>query len=251
MLTVEHNGGLASIVLDRPPVNAWDDDQLDAFEAALDDISADENVQVAVVRSAGRHFSAGADIKMLSAAAEMGDFDALNRFAARIQALFSEWAMLDVPTVAVLEGAVTGGGLELALACDLRIAADSARLGLPEVSLGLVPAGGGTQRLTELVGRATAARMMFTGELITGSDARDMGLVQWCVPAQEIQRAADELVAKLLALGGPAQRYIKACIASAGDAAGYVRERKSQRTLHRAPETVRRLAAFVEGRKKA
>lgn len=251
MLTVEKKDGVASIVLDRPPVNAWDDGQLDAFEAALDAISGDETVQLAVVRGAGRHFSAGADIKMLSSAVEMKNFDALNRFAQRIQALFSEWAMLDIPTVAVLQGAVTGGGLELALACDLRIAADSARLGLPEVALGLVPAGGGTQRLTELVGRATAARLMFTGELMTGTDAREVGLVQWCVPETELQSAAEGLVVKLVSLGGSAQRYIKACIASVGDAGGYVRERKSQRTLHGSPETGRRLAAFVEERKKA
>lgn len=144
MLQLQVQDGVASMVLDRPPVNAWNHEQLDLFEAALRTINEREDIAVVVVRGGGSHFSAGGDIKMMVSALQDGQMAGLNNFAARIQRLFNEWAELPVPTVAVLRGAATGGGLELALACDLRVASDTSTIGLPEVKLGLVAAGGGT-----------------------------------------------------------------------------------------------------------
>lgn len=240
----------ATMWLERPPANAWDHAQLDRLEESIARIRASDDVAVVVVRTAIRHFSAGGDIKMMAAALEDGAVEGLNEFVSRIQSLFSEWASLPVPTVAVIRGAATGGGLELALACDLRIAADTARIGLPEVKLGLLPAGGGTQRLAALSGQATALRLMLTGELVDGVAALGLGIVQWCVPEAELDSAANEVVETLLAGSTQAQRQVKRCVGLAGTPQGYEAERAGQRLLHATADTQRRLALFVENRRR-
>ncbi|MDA8210068.1 MAG: enoyl-CoA hydratase/isomerase family protein, partial [Actinomycetota bacterium] len=126
MLRLDVCAGVASVTIDNPPVNAWGEAELDDLARHIDAIRASEAV-VAVIRGSGRHFSAGGDIKMMVDALEAGDMGRLSVFANRIQSLFLEWRGLEIPTVAVLRGAVVGGGLEMALASDLRIAAASAR----------------------------------------------------------------------------------------------------------------------------
>jgi enoyl-CoA hydratase len=238
------------MVLDRPPVNAWDDEQLDRFEEALHAIGERADIAVVVVRGGGSHFSAGGDIKMMASAVQRAQMAGLDNFAARIQHLFSQWAELAVPTVAVLRGAATGGGLELALACDLRVAADTATIGLPEVRLGLLPAGGGTQRLTALVGRGLALRLMLTGELVGGQEAQRMGIVQWSLPDSELDTRVESLVADLVATAGPAHAAIKGCVALAGTGQGYAAETFHQRQLHQSPEALSRLRTFVSERER-
>ena len=248
MIHLEVHERVATLVLDRPPVNAWDVDQLDRFEHALGALRRDEDVAVVVVRGAGRHFSAGADIAMMTATLDAGDPGPLNAFSVRFQGLFLEWEELEVPTIAVLHGAATGGGLELALACDLRIAAEEARLALPEVRLGLLPAGGGTQRLTRLIGRGRALRLMLTGELVDGREAEHLGIVEWCAPVAELDELVAHVLAALLAGAGPAQPAIKRCVRRAGSAEGYASESLGQRALHATAEAERRLREFVDGR---
>ena len=251
MLQLQVQDGVASMVLDRPPVNAWNDEQLDLFEAALSTINERDDVAVVVVRGGGSHFSAGGDIKMMVAALQDDKMAGLNNFAARIQRLFNGWAELPVPTVAVLRGAATGGGLELALACDLRVASDSSTIGLPEVKLGLVPAGGGTQRLTRLIGRGLALRLIMTGELVTGPEAQRMGIVEWCLPDSELEGHVERLVAHFVATAGPVHAAIKRCVALAGTSEGYAAETHYQRQLHKSPEAVRALRSFVSEREKS
>jgi enoyl-CoA hydratase len=250
VLQLRVQDGVASMVLDRPPVNAWDDEQLDRFEDALHAIGDRGDIAVVVVRGGGSHFSAGGDIKMMASALQKAQLAGLDNFAARIQHLFSQWAELAVPTVAVLRGAATGGGLELALACDLRVAADTATIGLPEVRLGLLPAGGGTQRLTALIGRGLALRLMLTGELVGGQEAQRMGIVQWSVPDSELDTHVEALVADLVATAGPAHAAIKGCVALAGTGQGYAAETRHQRQLHQSPEALSRLRTFVSERER-
>lgn len=250
MIHLEVRERVATLLLDRPPVNAWDVEQLDRFEEALGMLQTDKEVAVVVVRGTGRHFSAGADIAMMTATLEKGDPGPLNAFAARFQGLFLEWEQLAVPTVAVLHGTATGGGLELALACDLRVAAEEARLGLPEARLGLLPAGGGTQRLTRLIGRGRALRLMLTAELVDGREAERLGIVEWCAPAAELDDLVARVLGDLLAGAGPAQPAIKACVSRAGTAEGYASETIGQRALHASAEADRRLREFIEARRR-
>lgn len=243
--------GVASMVLDRPPVNAWNDEQLDLFEDALQSISQRSDIAVVVVRGGGAHFSAGGDIKVMASALHSGQMAGLNNFAARIQHLFNQWAELAIPTIAVLRGAATGGGLELALACDLRVACDTSTIGLPEVKLGLLSAGGGTQRLTRLIGRGRALRLMLTGELVNGREAERMGIVEWSLPDSELDGHVERLVAQLVATAGPAHAAIKRCVALAGTGQGYAAETLCQQQLHQSPEAVSRIRTFVSEREKS
>lgn len=251
MLELAVDDRVAKVTLDRPPVNAWDDHALDVFDRVLATLEDAEAVDLAVVGSAGRHFSAGADIAMMAAAVERQDLTSQGDFAARIQQLFTRWEQLPMPTVAVLKGVAAGGGLELALASDVRIAADDSRLGLPEGRLGLLPAGGGTQRLTRLLGRGRAMRMMLTGELVTGRQAFDIGLVEWCFPVADLDAEAERVVAQITANAGEAQRLVKRCVAAAESAAGYATETSGQRHLYTTADTQRRLNDFVTNRRNA
>jgi len=251
MLELEVHDGVASMVLDRPPVNAWNDEQLDRFEEAHRAISERSDIAVVVVRGGGAHFSAGGDIKMMASALQNGQMAGLNNFAARIQHLFNQWAELPVPTIAVMRGASTGGGLELALACDLRVAADTSTIGLPEVKLGLVAAGGGTQRLTRLIGRGRALRLMLTGELVNGAEAERLGIVEWSLPDSELDAHVERLVAHFVETAGPAHAAIKNLVALSGTGEGFPSETLYQRQLHKSPEALSRLQSFVSEREKS
>ena len=134
----------------------------------------------------------------------------------RFHAVFDRMAALPVVTLAEIEGHALGGGLELALACDLRIASAHARLGLPEAKVGLLPGAGGTQRLTRLCGAGIAARLILTGEQIDGREAERIGLVQWAVHAIDFAEAAAEIVARVAGLSPEALKAAKACIGIAG-----------------------------------
>jgi enoyl-CoA hydratase/carnithine racemase len=152
-------------------------------------------------------------------------------------------------TIAEIGGAALGGGLELALACDLRIAAVEAKLGLPEARLGLIPGAGGTQRLTRLCGRPAAQRLILGAEVIDGATACDLGVVQWAVPRAELRERAAELARRVAALPLGALAASKACIAAAGEpgTGGYSLELEATRRLLTEPETRRRVEAFLAG----
>lgn len=247
MLKLDVQDRVATLLLDRPPVNAVDDAFLDRFDAVLDEIKAADPALV-VVKGSGRHFSAGGDIKQMVSALETNDSTRLDGFARRIQNAYFAWEQLTMPTVAVLTGAVTGGGLELALACDLRISAANARIGFPEVRIGLLPAGGGTQRLTRLIGRGQAMRLILTGELIGGVEAQTLGLVEWCVSDEDLDAQLSHVTSMLLEVAGPAQPAIKRCINRYGTGDGYAGELFEQKALHVSKEAEKRLRAFVAER---
>ena len=196
-IRVEKNGKLATVTLDRPKVlNALNAATFAELSSVFEELQADTEVRVVLLTGAGeRAFAAGADIGEL-ATAEPG---AGKAFALRGQAVFRKIETLNKPVIACVRGFALGGGCELALACTLRIAADDAKFGQPEVKLGVVPGYGGSQRLPRLVGRGAALKMLLTGAIIDAREAFRIGLVDEVVPAAELMQRAEALAGEMAA----------------------------------------------------
>ncbi|MGI0052749.1 MAG: enoyl-CoA hydratase/isomerase family protein [Thermoplasmata archaeon] len=174
------------LVLRHPPVNALSTEVIDALDRNL--AALPKTTRAVILTGDGSYFSAGADLKEM---ATLGVGRA-PEVVARGQAVFARLADQSAPVVAAINGLALGGGLELALACDLRIAGESAKLGQPEVGYGLLPAYGGTQRLPRLIGPGRAAEMIFTGAMVSSTEALRIGLVNRVVPSgQELRAARD------------------------------------------------------------
>lgn len=250
MLEASIANGVATVTLSRPPVNAISEAWVWRFETLLDDLAARGSWTVLHLRSSQKVFCAGADLNEVRERIEAPDGpDRMYAYVAGIQRIYARIERLRQVTVAEIKGAAMGGGLELALACDLRIAATEAKLGLPEARLGLIPAAGGTQRLTRLCGRPIAQRLILGAEVIDGATARDLGVVQWAVPRAELSQRAAELVRRVAALPARALAASKACIAAAGEpgGGGYSCELEATRALLTDTETKRRVEAFLVG----
>lgn len=250
MITLEIANSIAVLTLRRPPVNAMSDRLVELFEDRLDEIDAQPDCKVVHLRSGQKVFCAGADLTEVRKRFDAPDgSEQAHRFVSRLQQLYDRIERLPQVTVAEIGGAAMGGGLELALACDLRIIASDARVGLPEISLGLIPAGGGTQRLTRLCGRAIAARLIFGAEVVVGADAVQLGLAQWAAEHDDIATRASAIVHRIATFPIAALRGCKKCIAAAGDPGGrgYAAEREATRGLSTHPETRERVAAFLAG----
>jgi len=248
MFHLEVGGGVAVVTLDRPPVNAMSEAWVAAFHTLLDGLQARDDWSVLHLRSALKIFSAGADLK------EMRErFDApggLERQLAVIrgyQALFARIEALPQLTLAEISGAALGGGFEVTLACDLRIAAREVKVGLPELRLGLLPGAGGTQRMTRLAGRPVALRLILGAEQVDGAEAEQLGLVQWAVPAAELAPTAGAIARRYAALPAHALQAAKACIAAATTpgADGFNEEVEQSRGLLQTPKTRELIAAFL------
>jgi enoyl-CoA hydratase len=194
-IRVEKNGKLAKVILDRPKVlNALNRATFAELSSVFEELQADTEVRVVLLTGAGeRAFAAGADIGEL-ATAEPG---AGRAFALRGQAVFRKIETLNKPVIACVRGFALGGGCELALACTLRIAADDAKFGQPEVKLGVVPGYGGSQRLPRLVGPGAALKMLLTGAIIDAREAFRIGLVDEVVPAAELMQRAEALAGEM------------------------------------------------------
>ncbi|MGE7946744.1 enoyl-CoA hydratase [Lysinibacillus sp. NPDC093688] len=165
--------GVAIITIARPPANALSRGIIAEVNAVLDEVENDDTVRVLVLHGEGRFFSAGADIKEFT---EVVSGDEFSKLANNGQQVFERVETFSKPIIAAIHGAALGGGLELAMSCHLRFVTESAKLGLPELQLGLIPGFGGTQRLPRYVGVAKAAEMMFTSEPISGTEAVQWGL---------------------------------------------------------------------------
>ncbi len=190
-ISTEHDGSVAVVTIDHPPVNALSAALLEELEAEIDRLDAEDGVRAILLVGAGeRAFVAGADISefpSLRAAAT----EANERGSARgIQKLGHRMDAARTPFVAAIQGFCLGGGLELAMCCDLRVASDDAQLGQPEIKLGLIPGGGGTQRLPRLVGIGRAQSLNMTGDFVDAQTAYDWGLVERVVPRDERRETA-------------------------------------------------------------
>lgn len=189
---VERDGAIATIRLDRPPMNALNARVQQEIADAAAQVSADPGVRAVVVFGGEKVFAAGADIKEM-AEASYADMAADSR---RLQASFTAVAKIGKPVVAAVTGFALGGGLELAMCADFRVAGEGARLGQPEILLGIIPGAGGTQRLARLVGPARAKDIIFTGRFVAAAEALTIGLVDRVVPDADVYQAAREMVAR-------------------------------------------------------
>ena len=245
---VERIGRVAVATLSRPPVNALDDALVARLDAILDQIVNDDEVTVLHIRSDQKAFCAGADLALMrsSFAADDGP-EAMLKLVTRMQWLFERIEASPLVALAEIGGAALGGGLELALACDIRVAAAGAKLGLPEVGLGLLPGAGGTQRLTRLCGRGVANRLILGAEVIDGAQAERLGLVQWARPREQLAEWTRDLAEKIAVLPKAALTEAKRCIAAQGDPTqdGFAEELAATRRLYQHPETRRRVSEFL------
>ena len=192
---VEQDGAVALVTLDNPPVNPLSARLLEELEEELERLEKDQGTRAIVLRGAGeRAFVAGADIKEFPSLREAATSDGSPR---GLQRVGSRIGAMRTPTIAAIHGFCLGGGLELAMACDIRVAAEDAQLGQPEIKLGLIPGSGGTQRLPRLVGPGRALLLTMTGDPISGAQAYEWGLVERVVPSGEHVEAARELARTL------------------------------------------------------
>jgi enoyl-CoA hydratase len=204
-LLLEHDGGVVQVTINRPHVlNAIDAPTLDALRRLALDLASDDGVRAVILTGAGeKAFVAGADINELAAMSPTG----ARELALRGQHVFDLFEQMGKPVVAAINGYALGGGCELAMACTLRLAASSARIGLPEITLGILPGYAGTQRLARLVGKGKAMELVLTGAAIGADEAARIGLVNRVMPAADLLKQA-RLLAGQLARNAPlASRY--------------------------------------------
>ena len=201
-VSVAVDGGVATIRVDRPPMNALDTAVQAGLAEAASEVTQRDDVQAVIVYGGEKVFAAGADVK------EMAGWD-YRTMVLRSQALqdaFTAVARIPKPTIAAVTGYALGGGLELALACDLRVCGDNAKLGLPEILLGIIPGAGGTQRLPRLVGPSRAKDLILTGRFVDAEEALAIGLVDRVVAPDDVYAEAEKLARRLATGASLAQR---------------------------------------------
>ena len=200
-VTLEVENAIGTIRLDRPPMNALDAEVQDGLFEAAHEATSRKDVRAVIIYGGEKVFAAGADIKEM---ATWSYTDMVDRSRA-LQDAFSAVARIPKPTVAAITGYALGGGCELALSCDWRIAGDNAKLGQPEILLGVIPGAGGTQRLSRLVGPAKAKDIIFTGRFVDAHEALSIGLVDQVVPPGDVYAAAVEWASQFAT--GPAYAF--------------------------------------------
>jgi len=205
-LLLERDGAVATITINRPKVlNALNTATVEELRRAILELKADDAILVAILTGAGeRSFVAGADINELAVQTPTGG----REHALAGQHVFDLIENMGKPVIAAINGFALGGGCELAMACTLRLAADTARLGQPEIALGLIPGYAGTQRLPRLVGKGRAMEMILTGAPVSADEAYRIGLVNRVVPAADLIGEAKKLAAQLASSAPIAMRYI-------------------------------------------
>ena len=248
-ISSERRGAVALVTIDNPPMNALSSALLEELEAEIDSLDGDADVRAIVLRGAGeRAFVAGADIKEFPAlresASEGGSARGIQRLGRRMDAAAT-------PFVAAIRGFCLGGGLELAMCCDIRVCADDARLGQPEIKLGLIPGGGGTQRLPRLVGIGRAMLLNLTGEFVDAETAYAWRLVEKVVRVAELEDAAVAIAEQIAAQSPHAVAVLRELARTTRDlpldeglrreADGFVRCLRSQ-------DGAEGIAAFIEKR---
>jgi len=196
--TVTIEDAVATVVVNHPPVNSLSAPVLRDLQAACEEIKSDPGVKAVIITGAGMFFIAGADIKEI---AEIKDAEQGAALARQGERLFREIELMDIPVIAAINGMCLGGGTELAMACHMRIASDRAKIGQPEINLGIIPGFGGTQRLPRLVGTGKALEMILSGDSITAAEAKAIGLVNRVVPEAEVVKQAKGLAQRIAGKG--------------------------------------------------
>jgi enoyl-CoA hydratase len=247
-IRVDVADGIATLTIDRPTVkNALDRETVAECHTALETFERDETVGVLIVTGAGESsFVSGADINDIR---QRTRSDGLAAISSSLCARVERFAR---PTIAAINGYALGGGCELALACDIRVAADSAKFGQPEVGLGIIPAAGGTQRLPRVVGMGWAKHLILTGEIIDAKQALEIGLVTAIMPASQLQLRVRELARRILRQGPLAARLAKAALNAAARVdldSGLLIETLAQAICYESDDKREGTSAFLEKRK--
>jgi enoyl-CoA hydratase/carnithine racemase len=245
---LEVDNGVGTIRLERPPMNALNTQVQEELRDAAAQATAEAGVRAVVVYGGEKVFAAGADIKEM---AEMSYVDMSAR-AAALSSAFDAIARIPKPVVAAITGYALGGGCELALACDWRVVAEDAKLGQPEIKLGIIPGAGGTQRLARLIGPARAKDVILSGRMVDAAEALRIGLADRVVPTAEVYPTAIELVRPYTS--GPAQALRAAKLAIDGGleldlASGLAWESQLFAALFATDDKREGMAAFVDKRK--
>lgn len=243
-----HEEHVAVIQLMNPPANALSSQVLQELDAVFNEVEENEEIRVVLLHGEGRFFSAGADIKEFTETEPGEDFV---RLAQQGQKLFERIETFSKPVIAAIHGAALGGGLELALACHLRLVTEDAKLGLPELSLGLIPGFGGTQRLLRYVGTARAAEMMMTSKPITGLEAVQFGLANHAYKDEELLENAKTManeIAKKSPITLKAVIKLLNCAKTEEFAQGVKKEAKLFGKVSQTMDSKEGISAFLEKR---
>jgi len=250
LVSMTREGALVTLRIERAEVmNCLSFPTLRRFRGLLEEVAKDLSIRCVLITGAGeKAFCAGADLKERRTM----DPDLVPLFVANIRALMDDVERLPQPTIAVVNGFAFGGGTELMLACDLRVAAEEARFGLTEVTLAIIPGAGGTQRLPRLVGKSRAKDLILTGRKLDAAEALHMGLVNRCVPRAELSKHAADLASEIASNGPVAVRAAKQAIDRGGDAPmprGLEIEAECYGLVLPTQDRLEALAAFAEKRR--
>ena len=245
-ILVDRDGRVATITLNRPQaLNALNSQVMHEVTTAAAEFDADPGIGAIVITGSAKAFAAGADIK------EMADLSFAEVFAADFFAAWSKLAAVRTPTIAAVAGHALGGGCELAMMCDLLIAADTAKFGQPEIKLGVLPGMGGSQRLTRAIGKAKAMDLILTGRTIDAAEAERAGLVSRVVPAEDLLVEAGKVAATIAGMSLSAARMAKEAVNRAFEstlAEGLLYERRLFHSAFATDDQTEGMTAFTEKR---
>jgi len=248
MVRVDVSESIATLTIDRPDVkNALNLETVTELRAALTTLSVHDDVGVLIITGGGESaFVSGADINDIRARGRDDGLAAIN------SSLFAEIERFSRPTIAAINGYALGGGCELALACDIRIASDTAKFGQPELGLGIIPGAGATQRLPRLIGMGRAKHLILTGDIIDAKQALEIGLVSAVTPPGQLQIRARELAKKILRQGPLAARLAKVALNASARVdldSGLLIETLAQALCYSSDDKLEGTTAFLEKRK--
>jgi enoyl-CoA hydratase len=243
--------GIVVLTLNRPDrYNAWNSQMRQEMAAVITELSADQATRVLIVTGEGRAFSAGEDVSGMKELTDIGT-RGFRRVARNIHNVFDEIEAIELPVIAAINGVAAGGGMELALSCDFRFAAETARVGFPETNVGLIPGSGGCSRLVRLVGMAKAKRLVMTGEMIQAPAALQVGLVDEVLPTEKLMprvlEFAKQLATKAPLALGMAKVVINNCLNVDQDTGRHL-ERLGQSILKKTEDHQEGAKAFLEKR---
>ncbi|MEK4875848.1 enoyl-CoA hydratase [Bacillus sp. FSL W8-0102] len=248
MVRWEHREKIAIIILNRPEAaNALSKQLLSELKQLLQTVKGQNDIQTVIITGSGPFFCAGADLKERKGM----DEEEVKQAVQQIRSIINELENVPQPTIAAINGAAMGGGLELALACDIRIAAQDAKLGLTETSLGIIPGAGGTQRLPRLIGKGRAKELIFAARKISGAEAETLGLVEYAVEAERVLEKAFELAKEFVENAPLSLRQAKIAVNKGMETdimTGLKIEELAYNTLLNSSDRIEGLKAFQEKR---